>query len=156
MSARLLAWALCLLVAAPPSWAGPTLDALEGMSESKDLDKPYDGGSKGSPGTAVGKGGKSAKPSLTLGKSKTSSDLKSEKPPEPTAAQKEKERGARRGAIKGSIIGGIFGFITGAITAWAIGVPLLAVIGIGAAVAVGGALIGRDAGKACGADPECT
>lgn len=154
---RLLASALCLLLAAPPSWAGPALDALEGMSESSDLDKPYDGGgSKGSAGPTPAGRGKAERPSLTLGKSKASSDLKSEKPPEPSRAQKEKERGAKRGAIKGSIIGGIFGFITGAVLGWGLGLPLLAVIGIGAAVAVGGALIGRDVGKACGADPECT
>lgn len=154
---RLLAAALCLLLAAPPSWAGPTLDALEGMSGGKDLDASYDGGgSKGTAGATPAASGKAAKPSLTLGKAKAGSDLKSEKPPEPTAAQKEKERGAKRGAIKGSIIGGIFGFITGAVLGWGLALPLLAVIGIGAAVAVGGALIGRDVGKACGADPECT
>lgn len=78
-------------------------------------------------------------------------------PPKPEKLSPEAEHGARVGALKGTILGTVIGAACGAPVVWALWGALgpFALL-IGAAFAAGGALIGRDVGKHCGADPTCS
>jgi hypothetical protein len=62
---------------------------------------------------------------------------------------------AKRGRIKGGLIGAGAGGLTGAIAGWAIFGSLFGIIGLAILGAGLAAAIGQDAGRHCGADPEC-
>ena len=80
-------------------------------------------------------------------------------PKKETAQERaEREKAEDWGAVKGGLIGAVFGGATGAILTWSLW-SLLGPVGailIGAAAVAGGILIGRDVGKHCGGDPQCS